>query len=265
MFDAYSRAITYLRVSVTDRCNLKCTYCMPAEGIATSPRAAILSLEEIENVVAFGARLGIRKVRLTGGEPLVRRGIVTLVKKLADINGISDMAMTTNGQLLGQYADPLIRAGLQRLNISLDTLDAGAYAQITRGGNLSHVLEGIDAAVRAGFTGIKLNCVVTESPREPHAQSVAAYGQDKGFDVRYIRRMNTETGEFWPVMGGEGGNCDRCNRLRLSSAGVIFPCLFSDESFSVRQLGIENAFKMALQHKPECGLKSGHRFYQIGG
>ena len=265
MFDAYSRSINYLRISVTDRCNLRCNYCVPAEGAALCRKSDLLRFEEIEAVVAYGVKNGIRKVRLTGGEPLVRKDIVSLVEMLARIEGLHELNMTTNGQLLPQYASQLKRAGLTRLNISLDTMDAETYSEITRGGRLNAVLEGIDVAKKAGFDDIRINCVVSNSADEPDAMAVNAFGRKEGLTVRFIRKMTTENGEFWDVIGGEGGNCARCNRLRLSSQGDLFPCLFNDIRFSVRQLGIASAFKQALQHKPECGYRSSHHFYQIGG
>ena len=267
MFDAFSRPITYLRVSVTDRCNLRCTYCTPG-SLKDTPHLCsgdILRFEEIEAVVAYGVKHGIRKVRLTGGEPLMRRGIVSLVEKLARMEGIDDLGMTTNGTQLRKYANALRAAGLHRLNISLDTLDASEFSRSTGGGKLAEVLDGIDAAREAGFGRIKLNCVVAESKNEPAARKVGAFGEQEGLEVRYIRRMNLTTGEFWEVIGGEGGKCDRCNRLRLAATGEIYPCLFSNESFSVRRLGIARAFNLALRHKPACGHKSDRLFYQIGG
>jgi len=134
MIDRFGRAITYLRVSVTDRCNLRCTYCMPPEGVRLLPHDRILSFEEITDVVATAAEMGVSKVRLTGGEPLVRRGIVDLVRMVARIDGISDLAMTTNGLLLGPMAADLRAAGLMRVNVSLDAIDPVRYAAITRGG-----------------------------------------------------------------------------------------------------------------------------------
>ncbi|MBN2718914.1 MAG: radical SAM protein [Deltaproteobacteria bacterium] len=265
MFDAFSRPITYLRVSVTEHCNLRCAYCVPDDSIPHWELHHILRLDEIAAVVAYGVQLGIRKVRLTGGEPLTRPGIITLVEKLARLDGLDELTMTTNGTLLARYAHQLRTAGLHRLNISLDTVNHREYARITGGGRLEDVLAGIDAAESAGFTGIKINCVVDESASEPLAKGVHAFGLQRAFDVRFIRKMNPSLGEFWPVMGAEGGNCARCNRLRLSAKGALYPCLFSDVSFSVRELGIAQSFKNALRGKPECGVKSGHRFYQIGG
>ena len=144
MFDSYNRRINYLRISVTDRCNLRCTYCMPAEGIALMQHKDRLSFEEIMEVVDAAIALGVDKIRLTGGEPLVRKGIVNLVQMIASRSAIVDLGMTTNGQLLEQFAQPLKEAGLHRINVSLDTMDSEKYRQITRGGEIEKVLKGIE-------------------------------------------------------------------------------------------------------------------------
>ena len=256
MIDRFGRAITYLRVSVTDRCNLRCTYCMPPEGVTLLPHDRILSFEEITDVVAAAVEMGVSKVRLTGGEPLVRRGIADLVRMIAHIHGICDLAMTTNGLLLGSMADDLKAAGLMRVNVSLDAIDPARYAAITRGGRVSAVLAGIDAAVAARLTPVKLNCVIGESTDEPDARDVAEFARARHLAVRFIRRMDLAGGSFSVVEGGEGGNCPACNRLRLTSEGLIRPCLFSDIGYSVRELGPREAIGRALADKPEAGRAS---------
>lgn len=266
MFDCFNRRINYLRISVTDRCNLRCTYCMPEEGIRQIPHSDILSLETIRDIAEVAVQMGINKVRLTGGEPLVRHNITFLVGLLAQIDGIQDLAMTTNGTRLDQFAQPLKDAGLHRLNVSLDTLDPDRYREKTRCGNLDEVLRGLAAARAAGFDRIKLNCVVTNSSDEEDAQGVAAFGREQGYEVRYIRSMNLQEGSFWTVENGDGGRCESCNRLRLTSDGKIVPCLFNDIHFSVRELGAEPALRAALENKPEFGHKSeNNRFHAIGG
>jgi len=150
MIDRFGRVINYLRISVTDRCNLRCKYCMPPAGVVLVRHEDILSFEEIDEVTRQGVSMGISKVRLTGGEPLVRRGIVTLVEMLAGIEGIHDLAMTTNGTLLADFAEELAAAGLMRVNVSLDAMDADRFAAMTGGGEVGAVLAGIDAAVAAG-------------------------------------------------------------------------------------------------------------------
>ena len=265
MIDTHGRNIDYLRVSVTDRCNLRCRYCMPAEGISLLRHEDILSFEDIFEITKAAVKMGIKKVRLTGGEPLVRRGIVDLVRLLASIDGIEDLAMTTNGILLAQYAKDLFLAGLQRVNISLDTVDADRYRHLTRGGDVQAVFTGIQAAQEAGLTPIKLNCVVGPDSVPSDVEAVKEYGQRKGLQVRVIRQMTFATGCFSVVEGGTGGDCKRCNRLRLSSDGKIRPCLFSDVFFDVRKLGAIEAIEQAVHHKPKAGMPCGHTAMQVIG
>ena len=196
MIDIYGRRIDYLRISVTDRCNLRCTYCMPPEGVPLAWRTQILSYEEIAEVARCAAAMGVTKIRLTGGEPLVRRDLVRLVKMLAAIDGIRDLAMTTNGILLPRYARSLAVAGLNRVNVSLDAMAPDRFAEITRGGDVRQVLAGIEAARAAGLTPIRLNCVVESDSCEPDAQDVAAFAQAADLEVRFIRRMGLKHGAF---------------------------------------------------------------------
>lgn len=265
MYDQFNRHITYLRISLTDRCNLRCTYCVPAEGVKLMPRSNILSCEEIVEVVKIGATLGISKIRLTGGEPLMRDDIVELVSRIKSITGIEELGLTTNGTHLAKFAKSLKEAGLDRVNVSLDTLDPVKFNAITKG-NVSDVLEGIDAAVDAGLIPVKINFVRIKGVNEDDEQSVKSFCTAKGFKIRFIRQMNLETGEFYPVDGGDGGICSICNRLRLTANGTIKPCLHSDYGFNIREHGIEQAFMQALRMKPEKGIGSKiHQFYNIGG
>jgi cyclic pyranopterin phosphate synthase len=266
MIDNYARKINYLRISVTDRCNLRCCYCMPQEGIKLLKHSDILSFEEIVEVTKTAVAMGITKVRLTGGEPLVRHGILNLVQAIGMIKGIEDFAMTTNGILLAQYAQALADAGLKRVNISLDTIDADRYRQLTRCGDIEHVFTGIEAAQKAGLSPVKLNCVVGQFSRESDAQAVKEFGKSNDLEVRIIRQMFFETGCFSVVQGGTGGDCARCNRLRLSSNGRIRPCLFSDISFNTRLLGPRQAIQQAVAEKPKAGGPCTHNLmHQIGG
>lgn len=265
MFDGFDRRINYLRISVTDKCNLRCTYCMPEGGVPLFRHEDVLRFEEIAETVRVAVELGVTKVRLTGGEPLVRRDIVTLVAMLRRIDSIHDLAMSTNGVRLAQYAKALADVGLQRVNISLDAIDSERYAAITRGGDVQTVFEGIRAAREAGLTPIKLNCVVQDSPDEPDARAVADYAASENLEVRFIRRMNLAGGEFSVVIGGSGGDCANCNRLRLSCNGMVRPCLFSDLGYSVRELGPREAILRAVHQKPACGIRSKGHFYAIGG
>ncbi|HNZ44135.1 MAG TPA: radical SAM protein [Bacteroidales bacterium] len=266
MLDSYKREINYLRVSVTDRCNLRCTYCMPADGVSLMRHEDILSFEEISDIVKVAVSKGISKVRITGGEPLVRRGIISLIEQIAIIPGILDLSMTTNGILLEEYAGQLAKAGIQRVNISLDTVDPQKYAEITRGGDIQKVVRGIAAAKKAGLSPIKINCVVKNSSNEPDALGVKDFCEKNGLQVRFIQLMDLEKGHFSVVDGGSGGDCAICNRLRLTADGKIKPCLFNDIEFDVRTMGAEKAIAEAIKAKPECGTfnKNG-RFNNIGG
>ncbi len=266
MLDRYNRNINYLRISVTDRCNLRCIYCMPEEGVKLMHHNDIMSFEQIVETVKYGVEHGITKVRLTGGEPLVRKGIVDLVSEISKIKGITDLAMTTNGILLDKYAEKLAKAGLNRVNISLDTMSPEKYYQITRGGDINKVFDGIKAAQSAGLTPIKINCVVFKNRNEKDAIEVAEFCKKNNLQIRYIHQMDLQTGDFSIVEGGEGGDCKNCNRLRLTANGEIRPCLFSDLSYKVKDLGVEQAYKQALVDKPKAGSKSlSGKFYGIGG
>jgi cyclic pyranopterin phosphate synthase len=239
---------------------------MPEEGIALMQHNDILSFEEIMEVVDAAIGLGVDKVRITGGEPLVRKGVVNLVGMIADKPAIHDLSMTTNGQLLEQFAPALKEAGLHRINVSLDTMNPEKYSQITRGGDIKKVLNGIEAAVKSGLSPVKINCVISQSPTETDAHHVSEYGKKLGLQVRFIRQMDLEKGEFYIVEGGSGGDCESCNRLRLTANGKIKPCLFNDMEFSVREHGASEAFQLALGNKPSCGTINKHgEFYNIGG
>jgi cyclic pyranopterin phosphate synthase len=266
MFDRYNRQINYLRISVTDRCNLRCKYCMPEDGIRLLDHEDILSFEEIVSFTEIAIARGIDKVRITGGEPLARKNIVFLVQLLNGIPGIKDLSLTTNGILLAGLAKPLKDAGLNRVNISLDTMDPDKYKEITRCGDLEKVMQGIDAAEKAGLLPIKINCVVKKSSDEPDAREVRSFCERRNFKVRFIHQMNLEAGEYTVVEGGDGGNCRMCNKIRLSSDGHLRPCLFDDLSFNVRELGAEKALEMALEAKPEFGTRCvKYTFNMIGG
>jgi len=266
MYDSFDRRINYLRISVTDRCNLRCIYCMPEEGIKTLQHSEILTFEEIAEVTRVAVKMGINKVRITGGEPLVRKGIVDLVAMLSAIHGIEDLSMTTNGILLAKYATQLREAGLNRVNISLDTLDADKYKVLTRGGELMQVLTGIRAAKDAGLHPVKINCVVQQSSEEPDAVMIAEFCRLNGLEARFIHQMNLTEGHFSVVEGGSGGDCSSCNRLRLTANGRVLPCLFGDQEFDVREHGAERAIRMALENKPACGsVNLTGEFYNIGG
>lgn len=266
MYDRFNRKINYLRISVTDRCNLRCVYCMPAEGVELMPHNDILSFEEIVEFTKKAVNDGVDKVRITGGEPLVRNDIIELIKKIGEIDGIKDFGMTTNGVFLPKYAKQLKAAGLMRVNISLDTMDPKRYTEITRLGKIDDVFAGIDAAKEAGLFPIKINCVIKKSSQEPDAIAVAEYCKANGLEIRYIHEMNLETGDFSVVEGGDGGDCKNCNRLRLTAKGDLMPCLFSDLSYNIRELGTAKAIDESLKNKPKSGTSNhSSQFNNIGG
>ncbi|MFC6298132.1 GTP 3',8-cyclase MoaA [Pseudomonas sp. CCM 7893] len=188
LIDNFSRQIDYLRLSVTDRCDLRCVYCM-AEDMTFIPRKDVLSLEELYRVAARFVALGTRKIRITGGEPLVRPNIVGLCERLAALPGLRELCMTTNGTQLAKLATPLFAAGLKRLNISLDSLDAERFNVLTRNGNLNEVIAGIGAAYRAGFQHTKLNCVVMKGRNDHEINDLVAFAIDHGLDISFIEEM----------------------------------------------------------------------------
>lgn len=276
MRDACGRTIRYLRISVTDRCNYRCRYCMGEDGVSLHTHAQMLTFEEIAEIVAACAQLGIDKVRLTGGEPLVRRGIATLCAMLKGIPGISELTLTTNGSLLPLYASDLKAAGVDRLNISLDTLDPEKFRLITRVGTLSDVLDGLDAAERAGFLHTKLNVVLIGGFNNDEIGAFVEMTKDRALSVRFIELMPIGDTADWdakhflpssavlaavpaleridtdgvavryrvPGYVGTVGLippmseklCDRCNRIRLTADGKLKPCLHSAQEVSLKGL-----------------------------
>jgi cyclic pyranopterin phosphate synthase len=187
--DRHNRVISYLRISVTERCNFRCVYCMPAEGIALSPRENLLSFEEITRVAGVASTLGLKKIRLTGGEPTVRRDLPQLVEMLCAIPGIEEIAMTTNGARLVELAHPLKVAGLNRANISLDTLQPQRARELTRRDTHHDVLRGIDAAVAAGLTPLKLNAVVMRGVNDDELPDLVRFACERGAEMRFIEYM----------------------------------------------------------------------------
>ena len=185
MQDTYGRKITYLRISVTDLCNLRCVYCMPEKGVEKRCHTDMMSVDEIIRAVEASAECGITKVRITGGEPLVRKGIVDICRGISSIDGIEEVCLTTNGVLLPKYAQQLRDAGVDRLNISLDTLDPDKYSMLTRVGKLDDALAGLEAAEKAGFTGTKINAVLIGGVNSDEISSLVALTKDKEIDFRF--------------------------------------------------------------------------------
>ena len=186
-----------LRISVTDRCNIRCFYCMPEENVKFEAREHVLSFEEMERFVRIAVKLGVRKVRITGGEPLLRKSLSTLIRKLLAIEGVQDLALTTNGVLLAAQAEELYDAGLRRINVHLDTLDRERFLKITRRDELHRVLEGVEACRRLGYRTIKINAVAVKNLVEPDIVPLARYGRERNIEVRYIEFMPLDAQGLW--------------------------------------------------------------------
>ncbi len=197
LLDTFDRVHDNLRISVTDRCNIRCFYCMPEDDVKYMPREEILSFEEIERFARVAASLGVTKLRVTGGEPLVRKDLPVLIRKLAAIPGIKDLALTTNGVLLARHAEALYEAGLRRLNVHLDTLDRERFLRITRRDDLDKVLEGLEVARRLGFGPIKINAVAVKNLLEADIVPLARYGREHGIEIRFIEFMPLDAQGLW--------------------------------------------------------------------
>ena len=268
LVDRFGRKITYLRISVTDRCNYRCVYCMPEEGVELKPHAEMLSYEDMINIASAAVELGITKIRLTGGEPLIKRNIEFLVSSLAQIKGIDDLTMTTNGSLLTvDKARDLQEAGLQRVNISLDTLDPKVFRKLTRGGDVRDVLKGIDAAKRAGLNPIKINMVIFADTSEDEISAMRDFCRSKGLRLQTIMQFSLyDRKRTLPVVTDRPPPCSACNRLRLTADGYFLPCLFSDKELKVDLADIKASILAAVRMKPKNGVSCRNRSMpQIGG
>ena len=246
--DSHGRAIRDLRISVTDRCNFRCFYCMPKEAMEWRPKAEILTYEEILELTSIFVSLGIDKLRVTGGEPMLRRDLEELIAKLAQISGVSDLAMTTNAHFLAGRAEGLREAGLQRITISLDSLMPERFALLTGRNELPRVLAGIDAAIAAGLSPVKVNCVVIRGINDDQVLQFAELARQKGLDVRFIDSchsiMARSGGESWsfPVMRPADGSrrSIRWNgfrdgaQARRRGAGVLPMVLRVNSASSIR-------------------------------
>lgn len=276
MNDTLGRKITYLRLSVTDLCDLRCIYCMPEHGVPKRAHSEICSLEELCDMAAAAVSLGVRKVRITGGEPLVRRGVVSLCRMLRALPGLEELCLTTNGVRLPELAAPLREAGVDRLNISLDTLRPERYRSITRIGELSSILRGLDAAEAAGFSHTKLNCVLMGGVNDDEIEDFVRLTQARPLSVRFIELMpmgacaKWEKARFLPAgavldrvpelvpagtdgvsrlyrIPGAAGTvgliepmshafCAECSRIRITADGKLKPCLHADTEIALRGL-----------------------------
>ena len=275
MKDPFGREITYLRLSVTDKCNLRCRYCMPEEGVCRKRHDEMLTEEEMVTAVEAAASLGITKLRITGGEPLVKKNILSICRRCAAVPGIREVCLTTNGILLPKMAVPLRKAGVRRINLSLDTLCESKYAAMTRLGNLTDALRGLDAALSAGFDKVKVNAVLIGGFNDGEIPALSELTRRYPVDVRFIELMPMVDGGFGPgsflpcgmvlerlpqlvLIGGNGtarlyrlpgakGNiglisplsdhfCGRCDRLRLTADGKLKPCLHSGAEYPIKGL-----------------------------
>lgn len=268
MYDRYSRRIEYLRVSVTDRCNHRCTYCIPSEGVQIKRHDEILRYEQIAAVVGQAVDLGIRKVRLTGGEPLARKGIENLVAMLSPLPGLEELCMTTNGTLLAGLAPRLKTAGLDRVNISIDSVDPDKYAAITRGGNLDAALAGVDAALANGLTPVKINMVVFADTAPNEIDAMRAFCASKGVTLQLIGHftLDQRNHDGGSVPADRPPKCASCNRLRLTADGYLKPCLFSEDEIPVDFADIRGSLRAAVAGKPLNGTQCRNRpMHAIGG
>lgn len=268
MLDSFERDIRYLRISVTDRCNLRCRYCMPEEGICKKGHGDIISYELIRQVVAQAVALGITKVRLTGGEPLVRKGIVELVESLATVAGLEELTMTSNGTLLTDFARDLKQAGLDRVNVSLDTLNPERYSWLTRGGQIATVLAGLDALSKAGFTDTKINMVLMPEFNGDELEAMTDFCRRRGLRLQRIQRY--QLSDYRSIDFGTQAErpqpCRLCNRIRLTADGMLRPCLFSGLEIPLNRDDIRTSLLEAIAAKPAHGTANTVREnWQIGG
>lgn len=325
MTDGYGRNIDYLRISLTDKCNLRCVYCMPPRGINHISHDEILTFEEITRIVKVMAELGIKKIRLTGGEPLVRKGMLDLVKNLHKINGIEQLALTTNGILLPEYAHKLKEAGITRINVSLDTLNETTFQKITGCTGINTVLKGIHSALNEGFR-VKLNCVPCTGLNDNELEDIAKLAQSLPLDVRFIEMMPIGCGKNFKAIPSEQillqleksfGNaekypenlhtpaqyykfqnfkgkigfisplshsfCQNCNRVRLTTEGILKLCLCYSDGLNLKKIlrsgasgdTLKNEIIKAVKNKPARhsfnkgetadNKKETHTMSQIGG
>ena len=276
MRDNYGRDIYYLRLSVTDLCNLRCIYCMPEDGVAKHSHEDNLSIEEIDEIVSASAACGITKVRVTGGEPLIRNGIIDICRRISSTKGINELCLTTNGILLPKYAKELKAAGVKRLNISLDSLDPETYARITRNGSLLDAIDGVKAALETGFEAVKINAVLMGGVNDGEIMTMLELTRQYSVNVRFIEVMPIGESADWAgerfisalrvlelapdlidvgvdgvaklykLPGGIGTVglispisshfCPTCNRIRVASDGKLKPCLHSADEIDLRGL-----------------------------
>src|SRR5665648_1080848 len=298
MQDQFQRKIDYLRISVTDRCNLRCKYCMPVEGVKWMPHESILSFEEILRLMRISTQLGFRRFRITGGEPLVRKGILGFLQEGAKLPGVEDLMITTNGLLLPKMAFDLKAAGVQRVNISLDTIDPERFHDITRGGDVSSVIQGVFRSLEAGLNPVKINVVVVRGFNSQELPNFLTLAKKYPLHVRFIGLkeyvvtqdiLGGGPAEYVRPRGFKGSIgfisamsrhfCDTCNRVRLTADGKLRPCLHSKHEVNLREAlrdgtsdaALMDLFAQAVWHKPaqhhmnDEALQGQRVMSQIGG
>ncbi|MBN1150985.1 radical SAM protein [candidate division WOR-3 bacterium] len=264
MLDRYNREITYLRISVTDRCNLRCFYCMPREGVQKKKHSSIISYENIVKIVEASAGLGIKKIRLTGGEPLVRVGIEDLVAMIDEIGKIEEICMTTNGTYLADKAVKLKENGLDRVNVSLDTLDPERYKRITRVGDIRPVFKGIEKAIEAGL-GVKINTVVLNDTTREDIEKMKEFCAKLEISLQLINAYNLGQKKIETTFD-RPPKCEDCNRIRLLSDGKLKPCLHSNIEIEVDFNDIQGSIIKTIMAKPSKGYVCVNRtMSEIGG
>ena len=266
MLDRYNRDINYLRISVTDRCNLKCVYCFPKdECIKYIKNDDLISFEKITDIVKEAVKLGITKIRLTGGEPLLRENIEDLVYKLSHIKGIEHIGLTTNGFLLSDKIAVLKKNGLNSVNISLDTLNREKYKLIKGKDYINKVLSAIDKALELDMS-VKINMVICSDTSEKDILSMKEFCIRKGIKLQMINHYSLNCKKNNDYIFDRPPKCANCNRIRLLSDGRLKPCLFSNKEISIDDTDISEAIKRTVESKPKNASKCDNRkIFQIGG
>ncbi len=268
MLDKFDREINYLRISVTDRCNLRCSYCMPPEGVPMKKHSDIISYENIVKVVKAAVDSGISKIRITGGEPLIRKDIIDLVRNIGSVRGVKELVLTTNGVLLERMAASLKEAGIDRINISLDTLDPEKYNKLVGGGDIRRVLKGIEKVKEVGFTGTKINMVLIPGFNDNEVKSMKLFCEKNGLSLQRINHYSlNDIGSINKEYEAERPlKCSSCNRIRLTSDGKLKPCLFSDLEIPLDLENPKDSLKKAVLSKPRKGSANRTRGnWEIGG
>ncbi len=263
MLDRYNRDINYLRISVTQDCNLRCVYCAPDEYRPLQD--SVLSIDEILDVVQAGVRIGLKKIRLTGGEPLLRRDIVEMVAGIKGVDGIEQIGLTTNGIKLPLLATSLRRAGLDSVNISLDTLEPDRFRELTRVGSLSDTISGVEAATQCGLS-VKINMVILSDTTNSEMAAIREFCDARELKLQLIRQYSLEETKLDDSDYDRPPPCEHCNRIRLLANGMLKPCLHSDTEIKLNRNNPGDSLVSAINSKPARGaICAGRKIIEIGG